>query len=141
MLLAVGGTVILTLLLPIFIYLALMHVSNRQYASNPTTNTITVTNQPIGTLQTQLSTNEFQSGIIDVVPGAKAKLIAYAPPYFRIHLGTDEWNGPLPEAFTQGSWDFGPLNELINDVKSYNGTPLLNVRYAPNWMWSCSAPF
>jgi Glycosyl hydrolases family 39 len=86
-----------------------------------------------------MSTNIVWPGLIDEVSGAQTKLNAYAPPLVRIHAGTDGGVPALPEATTPGSWDFTALNQLVNNVRAYGGSPLLNVRYAPNWMWTCSA--
>jgi hypothetical protein len=63
----------------------------------------------------------------------------------RIHAGTDGccWAGgpgpALPGGATKGNWDFGPLNQMVGNVRAYGGSPVLNVRYAPNWMWTCTA--
>src|SRR5258708_33448124 len=93
----------------------------------------------VGTWGTQMSTNIVWPGLIDEISGAQTKLNAYAPPLVRIHAGTDGGTPALPEATTRGDWDFTALNQLVNDVRVYGGSPLLNVRYAPNWMWTCSA--
>lgn len=93
----------------------------------------------VGTWRTQMSTNIVWPGLIDEISGAQTKLNAYAPPLVRIHAGTDGGTPALPEATTRGDWDFTALNQLVNDVRVYGGSPLLNVRYAPNWMWTCSA--
>ena len=93
----------------------------------------------VGTWDTQMSTNIVWPGSIDEVSGAQAKLNTYAPPLVRIHAGTDGGTPALPEATTPGNWDFTALNQLVNNVRAYGGAPLLNVRYAPNWMWTCSA--
>lgn len=93
----------------------------------------------VGIWSTQMSTNIVWPGLIDEISGAQTKLNTYAPPLVRIHAGTDGGTPALPEATTPGKWDFTALNQLVNNVRAYGGSPLLNVRYAPNWMWTCSA--
>ncbi len=90
-----------------------------------------------GKLHTRLSTNDVWSGMVDQTTGAQAHLDAYHPPLVRIHAGTDGWPGALPE-IQYGKWDFGPLNMLVNNVRAYHGNPVMNVRYAPDWMWTCT---
>ncbi|HEX6482162.1 MAG TPA: glycosyl hydrolase [Ktedonobacteraceae bacterium] len=86
-----------------------------------------------------MSTNIVWPGLIDEVSGAQTKLNTYAPPLVRIHAGTDGGTPALPEATTRGKWDFTALDQLVNNVRAYGGSPLLNVRCAPNWMWTCTA--
>jgi hypothetical protein len=101
----------------------------------------------MGTVATQLSTQLVFPGILEGTPGGQQRLASYAPPLLRIHAGTDGccWPGgpgpALPEGTTQGSWDFGPLNQMVGTVRAYGGTPVLGVRYAPNWMWTCAVAF
>src|SRR5438477_7533778 len=98
----------------------------------------------VGTSLTRLSTQVVYPGIIEDA-GAQGALNSYAPPLMRIHAGTDGccWAGgpgpALPEGVTQGSWDFAPLTQMIGNIHAYGGSPVLNIRYAPNWMWTCSA--
>jgi len=76
--------------------------------------------------------------MVNQTSGAQAKLNAYHPPLVRIHAGTDGWPGALPEIH-YGKWDFSPLNDLVHNVRAYGGFPVLNVRYAPDWMWTCKS--
>ena len=91
-----------------------------------------------GTLTTQLSTNLTWPYSVSQTPGAQALLSAYAPPLVRIHVGTDGPTPALPAAKTPESWDFAALDDLVNTVGAYGGDPVLNVRHAPDWMWSCT---
>jgi hypothetical protein len=98
----------------------------------------------VGTVGTQLSTQIVYPGVIEGA-SAQSRLSGYAPPLMRIHAGTDGccWAGgpgpALPGGATKGNWDFGPLNQMVGNVRAYGGSPVLNVRYAPNWMWTCTA--
>jgi hypothetical protein len=98
-----------------------------------------------GTVATQLSTQLVYPGFIESLVGAQGRLSSYAPPLVRIHAGTDGccWAGgpgpALPGGTTKGNWDWGPLNQMVGNVRAYGGSPVLNVRYAPNWMWTCAA--
>lgn len=99
----------------------------------------------IGPVTTQLSTNLVYPNIIEGLPNAQARLDAFAPPLLRLHVGTDGTypgsKSALPAGEVKGDWDFGQLNTLVGNVRSYGGRPLLNVRYAPNWMWTCGRVF
>ena len=83
-----------------------------------------------GMLTTRLSTNLTEPYSVSRRPGAQAKLAAYAPPLVRLHVGT--------VGQQQGNWNFAPLDDLVNTVRAYGGEPIMNVRYAPEWMWTCT---
>jgi hypothetical protein len=116
-------------------------------AAPPTAATVTVSAETVvGPLATRLSTNLVYPDIVEGIPGGQARLSALAPPLLRIHAGTDgTWPGgpapALPAGDAQGNWDFSSLNRLVGNVRAYGSRPLLNMRYAPNWMWTCTQPF
>src|SRR5262249_40195806 len=93
-----------------------------------------------GAPSTGLSTNPPWAGVVAQARGARGRLTASAPALVRIHAGTDGWPPALPEK-AYGSWDFAALDGLVNNVRAYGGGPVLNVRYAPDWMWTCPAAF
>jgi hypothetical protein len=35
-------------------------------------------------------------------------------------------------------WTFQMLDILVNDEMAYGQTPLMNIKFAPDWMWTCS---
>ncbi len=96
--------------------------------------------QSLGTLNSTLSTNLPDPGLIEKTPNTQRWLNHYAPPLLRIHAGTDSSPSALPEV-VQGEWNFSNLNRLVNNVRAYQGEPVMNVRYAPDWMWTCNEPF
>jgi len=92
-----------------------------------------------GLVKTRLSTNLVTPGLLDQSPVSKGLLSSWAPELVRLHAGSDTGDPPaLPSGSRQGDWNFGPLDQMAVAVRSYGGAPLLNVRYAPNWMWTCS---
>jgi hypothetical protein len=98
-----------------------------------------------GVSKATLSTQLIYHGILEQTPNGLANLKALHEPLIRIHAGTDavySGYGPeLPEGVKQGSWSFAELNSMVNDVDAAGTTPILNVRYAPDWMWTCRTPF
>ena len=95
-----------------------------------------------GTLNTQLSTNLIVPNVLEQAPGAKSLLANWAPPLVRLHAGADEGDLTLmPAGGQQGDWNFAPLDSLAEAVRAYGGEPVVNIRYAPNWMWTCSDAF
>lgn len=98
----------------------------------------------VGPLATRLSTNLVYPGVVAGLPAGPARLAALAPPLLRLHAGTDgTWPGgpapALPAGLRQGDWDFSSLDQLVGTARASGGRPLLNIRYAPNWMWTCAA--
>jgi hypothetical protein len=97
---------------------------------------VTVSSQAAGTLETQMSTNNVWSGMIDQAPGAQALLNALHAPLVRLHVGDDGWPEAMPE-ITQGSWDMSALDALVTDIFKTGQQPLMNIKFAPDWMWTC----
>jgi hypothetical protein len=89
-------------------------------------------------LQTQLSTNNVWSGEINQAPGAQALLNALHAPLVRLHVGDDGWPVAMPE-IKYDNWDFSALNTLVNNVRATGGYPLMNIKFAPDWMWTCTS--
>ncbi len=119
----------------------------RQSASSASTITVTTTPQAI--IQTRLSTNNVWAGSIDQAPGGPASFDALHAPLVRIHVGDDGGNVSMPEV-QQGQWanvhlpggepesrPFENLDTLVSDVFAAGQQPLLNIKFAPDWMWSC----
>jgi hypothetical protein len=99
----------------------------------------------IGTVTTQLSTQLVYPSVLAETPGGQARLSSYGPPLVRLHAGSDGccWAGgpppALPAGATKGDWNFSGLDQMIGNVRAYGASPVVNVRYAPNWMWTCVA--
>jgi hypothetical protein len=95
-----------------------------------------------GTFNTQLSTNLIVVNALERTPAAKGLLTKLAPPLVRLHAASDEGDLTLmPAGVQQGDWNFTPLDQLAEAVRAYGGEPVVNIRYAPNWMWTCSTAF
>lgn len=98
-----------------------------------------------GSSKFDLSTTLVYHGVLDPLRNGVASFAALHMPLVRIHAGTDAvypGSGPeLPEGVTQGDWSFGELDELVGDVRATGSSPMLNVRYAPDWMWTCTSYF
>ena len=39
---------------------------------------------------------------------------------------------------TKQAWDFAVMDSMVNSVKAAGTTPVMNVRYAPDPMYTCS---
>ncbi len=101
--------------------------------------TVTVaTATSIGTLSTQISSNNVYAGLIDDNATGKANFGKLALPLVRIHAGDDGTSPPALPENTQGQWDFSSLNVLVNDETSIGQEPVMNVKFAPDWMWTCT---
>jgi Glycosyl hydrolases family 39 len=105
-------------------------------AAATTTATIIVTSAATGTMETQMSTNNVWSGMIDQTAGAQQELNALHAPLVRLHIGDDGWPEAMPE-LNQGQWNFSALDSLVNDVTKTGQQPLMNIKFAPDWMWTC----
>jgi Glycosyl hydrolase catalytic core len=129
-------TYLLLLLLLLLLIIPVIFVK----ADTPTpTTTISVNGtSTTGILNTRLSTNNVWSGEINQTSGAQARLNALHAPLVRIHVGDDGWPVAMPEV-KYNNWDFSALNTLVNDVRANGGYPLMNIKFAPDWMWTCKS--
>lgn len=99
---------------------------------------VTVSGSTTGAvLQTQLSTNNVWSGMVDLTPGAQDKLNSLKAPLVRIHAGDDGDPAAMPE-LKQGVWDFKALNALVDNSFKTGQEPLMNIKFAPDWQWTCT---
>jgi hypothetical protein len=73
-------------------------------------------------------------------------LNAWQPQLLRIHVGTNGWREDpdtgrrlygLPSARNPDDWDFTALDGMVRAAQVAGSAPVVNVRYAPNWMWEC----
>ena len=104
--------------------------------ANTPTPTATVSNTAMGTMQTQLSTNIVTWGSdFSQIPNGQASLNALQLPLVRLHVGDD--GGPAMPEINQGSWDMTTLNTMVNDVFASGQRPMMNIKFAPDWMWTC----
>jgi hypothetical protein len=98
--------------------------------------TVTVSNTAMGTTQTQLSTNIVTWGSdFTLIPNGQVSLNALQLPLVRLHVGDD--GGPAMPEINQGSWDMATLNTMVNDVFASGQQPMMNIKFAPDWMWTC----
>lgn len=97
---------------------------------------VTVSPNTGSTIVTQMSTNDVWSGMVDETRGARARLQALHAPLVRLHVGDDGDPVALPEV-QKGQWSFAALNALVNDVRRTGRQPLMNIKFAPDWMWTC----
>ena len=101
-------------------------------SSNPT---VAVTTTPGPVVNTQLSTNDVWAGLLGAVPSGQGELTALHAPLVRLHVG-DDGNPAMPEV-QKDQWDFTNLDTLVNDVLTSGQQPLMNFKFAPDWMWTC----
>jgi hypothetical protein len=108
----------------------------RQHAASGPT--VTVSNVTMGKIQTQLSTNDVWAGIVRDIPQGQAKLNTLHAPLVRLHIGDDGGPDaePQPE-LTQNQWNFTNMNVLVDEIFASGQEPLLNMKFAPDWQWSC----
>ena len=105
--------------------------------------TVIVSNNSTGTIQTQLSTNNVWAGSVDSAPGGQSKLNALNAPLIRLHVGDDGGAQAMPEirtnqwANTGESQPFQNLDNLVNNVFASGQEPLMNFKFAPDFMWAC----
>jgi hypothetical protein len=104
-------------------------------ADDPTTVTVGATS--VGPISMQITTNSVWSGMIDQFPAAKANFAALKLPLVRLHVGDDGDPVAMPEV-KKNSWSFAALDVLVNDVTSTGQQPVMNVKFAPDWMWTCT---
>lgn len=134
-------------MLVLLVALCLSAHPSQSRASSSTT--ITVTTTPQGSIQTQLSTNNVWAGSLDQAPGGPASFAALHAPLVRIHVGDDGGTVSMPEV-QQNQWanlhlpggepesrPFANLDTLVSDVFATGQQPLMNIKFAPDWMWSC----
>src|SRR5262249_6048709 len=99
--------------------------------------TVTVDGTAVGSLSTQVSTNDVWSGMIAQNATAAAYFKSLAMPLVRIHVGDDGWPVAMPET-KQGSWSFAALGVLVDDGFTSGQQPLMNIKSAPDWQWTCT---
>lgn len=106
-------------------------------SANATGTVIVNATSPTGqTLSTQLSTNNVWSGMLDQAPNGQQLLDELHAPLVRIHVGDDGWPEAMPE-IKYNQWNFGALDALISDVTHTGQQPLVNIKFAPDYMWTC----
>ena len=100
------------------------------------TPTVTVSNTAVGTTQTQLSTNIVTWGSdMTQIPHGQANLNALQLPLVRLHVGDD--GGPAMPEIQRGHWDMTTINTMVNDVFATGQQPMMNIKFPPDWMWTC----
>ncbi len=97
---------------------------------------VRVTSHQRGPLSMQLSTNDVWSGMLAQTPGGLSSLRALHMPLVRLHVGDDGWPVAMPEV-VRGRWSMAALDRLVDDVTSTGSRPLMNIKFAPDWMWTC----
>ena len=121
-------------------------------AAAATTATLSVDAASVtGTVPTALTT-QIVWPTIPGTPNAQQRLNTLAPQLVRIHAGTDGGfdNVVLPfnvagkvleGGGTKQPWDFAVMDSMVNSVKAAGTDPLMNVRYAPDPMYTCTGNF
>src|SRR6266436_7278841 len=130
--------------------LALVGEPNRASAATAATLSVDASTVP-GTVNTTLST-QIVWPTIPGTPNAQTRLNTLAPQMVRIHAGTDGGfdNVVLPfdvagkvleGGGTKQPWDFAVMDSMVNSVKAAGTIPVMNVRYAPDTMYTCTGNF
>ena len=100
---------------------------------------MTVNNTDMGTLSTRFTTNNVYAGLIDDNPSVVTKFRALGLPLVRLHVGDDGTDPPAMPEVHYNNWSFQTLDLLVNDeTVGYGQTPMMNIKFAPDWMWTCS---
>ena len=105
-------------------------------AASPVTVTV-ATGSSLGTLSTQISSNNTWSGLVDQNATSKSNFAALKLPMVRLHVGDDGGAPAMPE-IKQNQWSFANLDTLVNDETSIGQQVVMNVKFAPDWMWTCT---
>jgi hypothetical protein len=98
---------------------------------------VTVANTDLGDLSTQFTTNNVFAGDIDDFQATIESFNALNLPLVRVHVGDDGGNPAMPE-IRYNEWSFTFLDMLVNDETRMGQRPLMNIKFAPDWMWTCS---
>jgi hypothetical protein len=112
--------------------------ASAQVIAAPPAGTVSVNNSVLGDLSSQITSNNVYAGMVDDNPAVKARFNALALPLVRIHVGDDSGRPAMPEIH-QNQWDFSTLDQLVNDETSIGQQVLMNIKFAPDWMWTCSS--
>jgi IPT/TIG domain/Glycosyl hydrolases family 39 len=127
-------------------------VGNPTAAVAATTATLSVDASSVtGTVNTTLTT-QIVWPTIGGTPNAQSRLNTLAPQMVRIHAGTDGGfdNVVLPfnvagkvleGGGTKQPWDFAMMDSMVNSVRAAGTIPVMNVRYAPDPMYTCTGNF
>jgi len=94
-----------------------------------------------GEIATRLGTQFAWPGSLDRVAGSRGRFDDLALPFVRINATTDGLPGlPLvmPAGVTQGDWSFTNLDAIVNDARAAGAQVVVDIAYAPQWMWDCS---
>ena len=94
-----------------------------------------------GEIASLIGTQFAWPGSLDRAPGSRQLFDAMAPPLVRINATTDGLPGlPLvmPAGVDQGDWSFGNLDAIVNDARGAGATVVIDIAYAPQWMWDCT---
>ena len=98
---------------------------------------MTVTNTTLGDLSSQITSNNVFTGLIDDNQNTKQNFNALHLPLVRVHVGDDGGYPAMPE-IQYNQWSFANLDVLVNDVTVTGERPVMNIKFAPDWMWTCS---
>jgi hypothetical protein len=94
-----------------------------------------------GALTTRLGTQFAWPGSLDRAAPSRGHFDALAPAFVRINATTDGQPGlpvVMPAGVTRGDWSFTNLDAIVNDVRGAGGIVVLDIAYAPQWMWDCA---
>jgi hypothetical protein len=81
--------------------------------------------------------------MIDDTPGGQSKLNTLKAPLVRVHAGDDGGRQAIPQIKTN-QWSntgesrpFENLDNLVDAVFASGQQPVMNIKFAPDFMWSC----
>jgi Glycosyl hydrolase catalytic core len=92
----------------------------------------------LGDLSTQITTNNVFTGLIDDNQRTVENFNALNLPLVRVHVGNDGAYPAMPE-IQYNVWSFVNLDVLVNDETRMGQRPLMNLKFAPDWMWTCDS--
>src|SRR3954468_52706 len=92
----------------------------------------------VGTLSTQISSNNVYAGLIDDNATTRSNFAALRLPLVCLHVGDDSGRPAMPE-IQYNQWSFVNLDELVNDETSLGLEPIMNIKFPPAWMWPGSS--
>src|SRR5579859_764479 len=106
------------------------------FSLSESTATVTVdASQSTGTFHTVLTTQLGYINAPDASVSYFAKLAPASP--IRIHMTSEESDHNLLPEKHSNQWDLKPLDSFVNEITSWGGKAMLNVKFPPDFMWSC----
>jgi hypothetical protein len=92
------------------------------------------------TLGIRMGTTLVWDDMLQSVPNGQRALDNLQPAVIRIHAGDDGTTPSTAPDQMEGRWDFTKLDDLMISANHAGAQVLLNIKFAPDWQWTCSAP-